>query len=737
MNKLNSLTINTFLIALTFSALSCNSKPFRTYFIPALHSDWLVTPVKTPARVIERPERNEVIITNGLISRTFRTSPNAATVAFDNLITGQSILRGVKPEAVLEINGKKYEVGGLKGQPNYAYLTDEWLDSLTADPAAFQFVDYKIGKTKPPFPWKQKRHSQNSPWPTPGASLILNFKLLPEKLDSETKCLKDLTVSIHYEMYDRLPVIAKWFTLKNASTEPIKLNSFLSEILAVVEAESAVDNRSRWLYPNIHVESDYAFHGMDATTANEVIHWQNDPEYLTQVSYARTNPCLLEAKLKLGPDSIVKPSEAFESFRVFELIYDSTERERQGLSLRRMYRTIAPWVTENPLMMHVRYADWDTVKNAIDQCAEVGFEMVILTFGSGFNIENDSTEYLAEMKKYADYAKSRGVEIGGYSLLASRRVSDEDDVINPQTGKPGGFATFGNSPCLASKWAIDYFKKLYTFFPKTGFNLLEHDGSYPGDFCASQKHPGHTGYADSQYKQWKVISDFYKFCREEGIYLNVPDFYYLTGSNKCGMGYRETNWSLPRPQQVIHTRQNIYDGTWQKTPSMGWMFVPLTEYHGGGAAATIEPLNEHLDHYELMLMSNLGAGVQACYRGPRLYDSDQTKKMVKKCVDWYKRHREVLEGDLVHLRRADGRDIDYWLNVNPAANEKGLLMVYNPLKREVKKTIRVPLYYTGLTDIATISHRDEKSNAFKLDKNCCVMLPVQVKPNSYTWFVIR
>jgi hypothetical protein len=203
------------------------------------------------------------------------------------------------------------------------------------------------------------------------------------------------------------------------------------------------------------------------------------------------------------------------------------------------------------------------------------------------------------------------------------------------------------------------------------------------------------------------------------------------------MGYRETNWSLPRPQQVIHTRQNIYDGTWQKTPSMGWMFVPLTEYHGGGAAATIEPLNEHLDHYELMLMSNLGAGVQACYRGPRLYDSDQTKKMVKKCVDWYKRHREVLEGDLVHLRRADGRDIDYWLNVNPAANEKGLLMVYNPLKREVKKTIRVPLYYTGLTDIATISHRDEKSNAFKLDKNCCVMLPVQVKPNSYTWFVIR
>ena len=44
-----------------------------------------------------------------------------------------------------------------------------------------------------------------------------------------------------------------------------------------------------------------------------------------------------------------------------------------------------------------------------------------------------------------------------------------------------------------------------------------------------------------------VISDFYKWCRASGVYLNVPDYYYLAGSNKCGMGYRETNWSLPHP----------------------------------------------------------------------------------------------------------------------------------------------------------------------------------------------
>jgi hypothetical protein len=122
--------------------------------------------------------------------------------------------------------------------------------------------------------------------------------------------------------------------------------------------------------------------------------------------------------------------------------------------------------------------------------------------------------------------------------------------------------------------------------------------------------------------QWKT-SDFYKWCRAQGVYLNVPDHYFLVGSTKTAMGYRETNWSLPRAQQIIHGRQNIFDGTWEKTPSMGWMFVPLTEYHGGGEAATIEPLSEHLAHYEARLAHLFGRGQACC--GPRLCDTDETR----------------------------------------------------------------------------------------------------------------
>jgi hypothetical protein len=186
--------------------------------------------------------------------------------------------------------------------------------------------------------------------------------------------------------------------------------------------------------------------------------------------------------------------------------------------------------------------------------------------------------------------------------------------------------------------------------------------------------------------------------------LNVPDWYVLAGANKCAMGYRETNWSLPRAEQEIIERQNMYDGTWGKTQSMGWMFVPLSQYHGGGAEATIEPLKDHLPHYEARFGNLLGYGVQACYRGPRLFDSPETKTLVTKWVSFYKQHRDVLDnGDIIHLRRPNGLDWDGIIHANPAGKEKGLACLYNPLTEEITREIRVPLRYTGLKKTARVS----------------------------------
>jgi len=449
------------------------------------------------------------------------------------------------------------------------------------------------------------------------------------------------------------------------------------------------------------------------------------------VNYNRQTPCLLECRPPLGPDQLIAPGGSFKSFRAFELVLDSTDRERRTLALRRMYRTVAPWVTENPVLMHVRSARPDAVKLAIDQCAEVGFELVILTFGSGFNFESRDPNYQTAIKELADYGRSKGVALGGYSLLASRGAATGAD--NTQ-GVP---ARFGVMPCLGAAWGSNYLAQLKEFMAFAGLGVLEHDGSYPGDQCASTNHPFHRGLDDSQWVQWKAITDLYQWCCANGIYLNIPDWYFLNGGTKTGMGYREVNWSLPRAYQEIIERQNIFDGTWEKTPSMGWMFVPLTEYQGGGAAATIEPLKDHLPHYEQRLANLFGAGVMACYRGPRLFDTDETKAVVKRWVDFYKQHRAILNSDLIHLRRADGRDLDYILHVNPAGKEKGLLMVYNPLDREVRKPLTIPLYYTGLKDKTAVRERDGSPQSFTLNRDYSIELPVTVPAHGVTWFVFE
>ena len=44
----------------------------------------------------------------------------------------------------------------------------------------------------------------------------------------------------------------------------------------------------------------------------------------------------------------------------------------QGLAIRKMYRVLAPQVTENPVFMHLTDTTPKGVRKAVDQCAEVG-----------------------------------------------------------------------------------------------------------------------------------------------------------------------------------------------------------------------------------------------------------------------------------------------------------------------------------------------------------------------------
>jgi len=696
------------------------------------NDDWLVKPVAMKAQVFISKDSKEITLFNGLLTRTFRIQPNAACIDYKNISNGQQLLRAIKPEARVTINNKEYNVGGLHGQSENAYLLPEWINSFFSDKNDFEFVKYEVNDLQPFIQWKPKGWAMNKTQPG-GKMLTLLFQSsLPE--------LNDIVMKVNYELYNGIPLIIKWGSVENNSKRTITLNRVVNEVLALVEEESAVVGTPEQMKKQhgIYVETNYAFNNaMRYDISDQTTHWKTDAAYTSQVNYNFQTPCLLEVYPEKVTGVELKPGESFKSVRTCELLMDSYDRERRGMAIRKMYRTIAPWTTENPIFMHLVSKNDQEVKQAIDQCTETGYEALILSFGSHCDMEDTSASNIRKWKALSDYAHSKEILIGGYSLFSSRKISDEDDVIDPVTGKPDAGAFFGNAPCLGSKWGLAYLEKLKYFINKTGFDIFENDGPYPGDVCASTKHPGHKNLDDSQWKQMELQKGLYHWCSEHGVYVNAPDWYFFDGTNKIAIGYREVNFSLPREDQKILNRQNIYDGLWEKTPSMSWGFVPLTKYQGGGSEAVLEPLSEHLKDYKQLMMQYYGAGVQACYRGPRLYDTDSTKQTVIKVINWYKKYREILNSDIIHLRRADGRDWDGIMHVSPQLKTKALLMLYNPLIEKITRTIKVPLYYTGLTDIVSVREKEGTAIKYTLNRNYEIELSFTIEPESYTWFVIE
>jgi hypothetical protein len=731
MKNIFSLAFFIFTSVLSFAQHSSGIPVWNKSFNEIAQEDWLIKPPTAKANVYIAEKEGSLILYNGLVRRSFVMAPNFACYDFQNMATGQQLLRAIRPEAKLIIDGKEYNVGGVIGQQEKAYLQQEWMKGFKAGTEDFIFDGYAVTDIKPFINWKRTTWASVTKQAT-GKSLAVRFR-------SAVPSLKDLSVVVHYELYDGIPLIVKWVELINKSSNNIVVNRIVNESLGLVEEESAVVGSPEQMKKQhgIYVETNYAFNNaMRYDISDQTTHWVTDSSYTSQVNYNYQTPCVLEVYPEKVKAVALATGETIKSPRTHELLMDSYDRERRGMMIQRMYATVAPWTTQNPIFMHLVSRNDEQVITAVDQCAATGYEALILSFGSHCNMEDTSAANVARWKKLTDYAHSKGILVGSYSLFSSRRINDETDVIDPKTGKPGG-AFFGNAPCMGSQWGLAYINNLKYFITKTGFDLFENDGPYPGDVCASTVHPGHKGLDDSQWRQMELQKELYRWCNEHGVYVNAPDWYFLDGTHKIGIGYREVNFSLSRDQQKILNRQNIHDGTFEKLPSMSWGFVPLTRYQGGGPEAVLEPLKDHLKDYEMLMVQYYGAGVQACYRGPRLYDTTTTKALVSNTVSWYKKYRDILNAPIVHLRRADGRDWDGFMHVSPTLKDRAFVLLFNPTGETINRQLSIPLYYTGLKSKAFVFEKDKTHRQILLDGKDNMKLEVSIPGGGYTWYVIR
>ena len=649
-------------------------------------ADWLVDPSEYVAKAYERDGR--LILENGLVRRELLLVPEVATWSYRCLSTGEEYVRAPDREAQVLVDGKWYDVGGVTGAPIANYLSEEWRRNLRPlapgkDVAGvYRYAGHAFGPIRERMEWRRRpewsARAGDLAWPPRGRELTVSFAAPAPGLPK---------VEVHYEIYDGAPIVSKWVRLENAGGGTNVVTTCRSELLRLAESHGRTDI-DRVDRPNdLWIVTDLLTGGSRGGG------YRPDDEFPTQEDYECKRRCRYVTEPSCSFTRRLAPGEAMESIRTWEIAMDSTDRERRGLAIRRFWRIVAPWTDENPLIFHLKASDEDAVRAGIEQCRATGFETLLMSFGSGFNLESRDPAYRARYAKLAAEAKAAGVALGGYTLTSSRSASTGSENVQ-------GKCVFGRAPCLGSKWGAEYLQGLRDFMVEAGFGILENDGPYPGDICNATNHAFHRGAEDSFRVQWEAQRDLYRFCRANGIYVNQPDSYYLSGGSKSGMGYRETNWSLPRDMQVVIERQNVYDGTWTKTSSMGWMFVPLCQYHGGGAGATVEPLRQNLRHYDQRFADLLGAGVQACWRGPRLYDSPETLAVVRKWTDFYKANRRILTGDFIHLRRADGRDWDGWMMCdaqNPGP-EKAIAFFFNPTGADITRTIALPLHYAGLAD---------------------------------------
>lgn len=206
-------------------------------------------------------------------------------------------------------------------------------NTLSANSSAWTFTGYTTAAPTAAVPWTPgTRHSPaNTSWPAKGLHVMLAFKAPA----SAPAAHQDVVITVNYEMYQGIPLLAKWLTLEYAPAvarttrslpTPVTLDSVVPEMLAV-NFEYAPSGATSWLLAT----TDLA-HGAQAA-------WVTDPDApLAPGAFEM----MINASYTLGPGVVVPPA-GFDSFRVLEMVTGTHDPERYGLCQRKLTRTLAPW----------------------------------------------------------------------------------------------------------------------------------------------------------------------------------------------------------------------------------------------------------------------------------------------------------------------------------------------------------------------------------------------------------
>ena len=168
------------------------------------------------------------------------------------------------------------------------FTDDATLASLTPNTTAFQFASLTIGTPETPFPWKPGTRfaPSNVSWPPAGVALHITFTAPT----TAPTVHQGVTVTVHYEMYQGVPILSKWLSITSKTKHPIEISGVHVELLAVTQPFSPLPLIQ---YPPAQRTSDsagdhghYSQHGKGGNDPYQGLLWvEKDQPHAAEVNW--------------------------------------------------------------------------------------------------------------------------------------------------------------------------------------------------------------------------------------------------------------------------------------------------------------------------------------------------------------------------------------------------------------------------------------------------------------------
>jgi hypothetical protein len=568
-----------------------------------------------------------------------------------------------------------------------------------------------------------------------------------------TLATKNVTVALHYEVYDGVALIKKWLTVTQAAVStPVVVSDMTIELLRApnfapdqITVFQIVANNPTPFSQQIVPEVSQSFPGRTEQLWFTDPDWDAccDSELHVPYSYytflrAGYGPDVTFGGLT-GPGALVSAAQPFESIAVRLLFHDTSDWERQGIATRRMQEALTPQLMESPTYyMMTDISSTAAFQLALTQAAAAKMQMVVVGYGAAGYCgmcpgQLQNATWVAWFKAQVDFGRSLGVGVSAYTLMQhngwGESVPPAEQVLQ-RDGSRGGIA------CFATDWHAAYRQSVLDFAAQVGLMGVETDGQYESAACADEGGDHHhNGLQGSWHAQMTATAQFNIALRAQGIYQTGADAYAWSGAAKWNHAgtYEATAHMLAdvaAPERALVTVYNpstlpshhadtdagySLPSLWERL-SVGRDYVydsTTTRLHSSGmygigdiadAASACNPVPGRLACVDYGLASFLGQGVVPDAVASSLWqvgdpDAAALQAIFANWTTLFALHRPIISSAVsLHIVRPTSRSYEATAHMlsDASATERALVTVYNPSTQTVDDTLAVSLYYAGL-----------------------------------------